>query len=102
MFRDESAVDVLLHPITVAASLVATIGHALQFDVIVAVTGAVAANAGTLFTALSIPAFTIAPRLSWLPQGPLTAATIVVGGVYVLTLLDRVVERIEMRLNDDS
>jgi predicted cobalt transporter CbtA len=100
MLRDNSAVEILLHPATVAMSLVATIGHALQFDLVVAITGAVAANAGTLFTALSIPAFTLAPRIGWLPQGPLTAAAIVVGGVYVLTLLDRVVESIQMRLND--
>jgi hypothetical protein len=101
MFDDDhSAMEILAHPLTVTSSAVAGLGHLLNVDVIVAITGAVAANAGTLFSAISIPAFTLAPRLAWLPEGPLTAAALVSGGIYALTLLDRAVGRITNRLED--
>jgi|GEM_PF-6198205 len=60
------------------------------------------ANIGTLFTALSISGFTIAPELAWLPEDTLTTLTLIVAGLYVLKLLDSLADQLKQRLNDDD
>jgi len=52
-----------------------------------------------LFTALSISGLTLAPQVPWLPAGPLTTAALIAGGAYVLKLFDRIVDRIDSRLD---
>ena len=66
-------------------------------------------NAGTLFTALSvIRSQADGTALGFLPPGTLSALTIAVGGVFVLSLLDKFADRLWARLtgqeppNDDQ
>jgi len=98
MLRDKSTIEILTHPLTVAASMATAIGQALGIKYVVAVTGVVWAQVSTVFTALSVSAFTLAPEIPWLPREPLMAASLIIGGLYVLKLGDRVLDRIEARL----
>ncbi|MFD1634626.1 hypothetical protein ACOZ4L_02710 [Haloplanus ruber] len=95
---DEPISSFLTDPLTVAVSLAAALGHALGVTWIQAFVAVLWANVSTLFTALSITGWSLAPRVAWLPEGPLTAAALVAGGAYVLKLIDRVYDQMENRL----
>ena len=94
-----TAKEILKQPITIAVALAGAVGHALGIGPITAVVSVLWTNISTLFTALSIAGLTLAPQVAWLPAGPLTTAALIAGGAYVLKLLDRIVDRIESRLD---
>ena len=94
-----TAKDILKEPITIAVATAGAIAHALGFGPVTAIVGVLWANVSTLFTALSISGLTLAPQIAWLPKGPLTTAALVAGGAYVLKLSDRIIDRIQTRLD---
>jgi hypothetical protein len=81
---------IITDPATVAVTVAGALSHLLGLGIADAIVHVVWANVPTLFTALSVSGFTLAPRVEWLPAEPLTAAAIAVGGLYVLRLLNRV------------
>lgn len=93
-----TAKDILTDPLTVALSVGAAIAHALGIGWIQAIVAVLWGQLSTLFTALSIAGMTLAPRVEWLPEGPLTAAALVAGGLYVAKLGDSIIDQIEARL----
>ncbi|TKX82047.1 hypothetical protein [Halorubrum sp. SD626R] len=67
------------------------------------VASVVVANIGTVFTALSISGFTIAPEVAWIPEGALTKLTLLAAAVYVVKLLDSLSDQLKQKLdNGDS
>lgn len=88
----------LTDPVTVALSLGAALGHALGIGWIQAVVAVLWANVSTLFTALSITGWSLAPRVPWLPEGPLTAMALVAGAAYVTKLADKIIDQIQVKL----
>ena len=91
--------EVLTDPLTVALSSAAALMHMLGVGWIEAVVAVVWTQLPTIFTVLSISGFTLAPELSWLPEEPLTAAALVVAGLYVVKLSDDVIDQIQERLD---
>lgn len=77
-------------PKTVAVTIAGALSHLLGLGIADAVVHVVWANVPTLFTAFSVSGLTLAPRVEWLPEGPLTAAALALGALYVLRLLNRV------------
>jgi hypothetical protein len=63
MMTDYTLKQVLTHPVTVAVGLGSAIGHAIGVPVITAAVSVVWANITTLFTALSVAGFILAPRV---------------------------------------
>jgi hypothetical protein len=82
-----------------ALSLGTALAHALGIKWVVAVTGAVWMQVGTLCTAFSIGSWTLAPEIPWLPAGPLQGVALVLGGLYALKTLNRSVSAIGDRLD---
>lgn len=66
------------------------------------VASVVVANIGTVFTALSISGFTIAPEVAWIPEGALTKLTLLAAAVYVVKLLDSLSDQLKQKLNNDD
>jgi len=91
--------QLLTDPLSVALGVGAAVGHALGIKWVVAVTGAVWTQVGTLFTAISISSYTLAPELGWLPEGPLQAVALTLGAMYVLKLILSSAGRIDDRLD---
>jgi len=94
--------ELLTQPVTVATSAGLAIAHVLGIGWIDPVITVVLANIPTIFTALSISGFTLAPEVAWLPEETLTTLALVAGGIYVLTLVDRVIDQIQTRMDDDT
>lgn len=92
--------EVVTHPIATASALVALVASVLNVPFIDAVVGVAWANAGTLFTVLSVSGFTLAPEVPWLPAEPLTIAALVAGALFVATQLDKLAESLTERLED--
>jgi hypothetical protein len=92
----------LTKPVTVATSAGLAIAHVLGVGWIDPLVSVLLANIGSVFTALSVSSFTLAKNVSWLPEETLTSLTIVAGGIYVLTLVDRVINQIQTRMDDDT
>jgi hypothetical protein len=90
--------EVVQHPATIASAVVATIGGLLNLPVLSAFAAVAWAKAGTLFTVLSIGGFTVAPRVEFLPEGPLTVLALGGAGLYVLKLLYGVFQNLDTRL----
>lgn len=96
--------EALTHPFAWLFGAGASVGGVLASvgtdpaTAIAASAGLVADMSSTLFTALSILAFTIAPNFDWLPTDWLKIAAIVVGAIFVLTLVDKVWESLKDRL----
>lgn len=72
------------------------------FGVVSAIIGLVWAQSGTLFTVTSIAGFTLAPNIPQLPEGTLQAAAILFGGIFVLTLLDKLAEALMDRVRGEN
>ena len=89
-------------PVTLATATGGALLQALGVAWIDPVVSVIFGNIGTVFTALSISGFTIAPELAWLPEDTLTTLTLVVAGLYVLKLLDRLADQIKQRLDNDD
>ncbi len=94
--------DILTQPAAVATALGGALLQLLGVAWIDPFIGVLFANIGTLFTALSIAGFTIAPEVGWLPEGTLTTLTLVAAGLYVLKLLDSFVDQLQQRLDNDD
>jgi len=92
--------DILTQPATVATSSGIAIANAIGltwFDPLISV---LLGNLNTVFTALSVTGFTIAPEISWLPQDTLTTLTLAVAGLYVLKLLHSLLTKVADKQDD--
>jgi hypothetical protein len=94
--------ELLTKPVTVATSVGIAIAHALGVAWVDPFISVVLANISTIFTALSISGFTLAPEVAWLPQETLTTLALVAGGLYVLRLVDRVIDQLATQLEEDD
>lgn len=94
--------DILTQPVAVATAVGGALLQLLGVTWIDPFVGVLFANIGTLFTALSISGFTIAPEVAWLPEDTLTTLTLVAAGVYVLKLLDRFADQLGDKLDNDD
>ncbi|GGL26092.1 hypothetical protein GCM10009037_07140 [Halarchaeum grantii] len=90
----------LTHPASVVAGALGVVGIAVKPTVITAVFAAVWAQAGTIFTATSLTAFSIVPNLPSLAgfQPVAIGVALVSGAVYLVKLGDRVIDEFERRL----
>lgn len=94
--------DILTQPIAVATATGGALLQLLGVTWIDPFASVLLANIGTLFTALSISGFTIAPEVAWIPEDTLTTLTLIAAAVYVLKLLDSFADQLKERLNDDD
>ncbi|AGF91284.1 hypothetical protein DJ71_09250 [Halorubrum sp. E3] len=94
--------DILTQPVAVATAAGGALLQLLGVTWLDPFVSVVLANIGTLFTALSISGFTIAPEVAWLPEDTLTTLTLVAAGVYVLKLLDSFADQLKQRLDNDD
>jgi hypothetical protein len=94
--------ELLTQPVAVATATGGALLQLLGVTWIDPLASVLFANIGTLFTALSISGFTIAPELAWLPEDTLTTLTLVAAGLYVLKLLDRLADQLRQKLNNDD
>jgi hypothetical protein len=100
MKRLDSLKDLLTHPVATASYVFAIAGSILNVPFIDALWSVAWANAGALFTFLSVPAFTIAPRVPWLPAEPLSIAAIAAGVLFAATRLDKLLDALKKRLKE--
>lgn len=95
----EELVDGLQNPTAVVGSLVAFAVGLLQPPLVDAVLATVWAQSGTLFTGLSIFAFTMCSELPFLARcGWVETAALVAGAVFLLKLASTVWTNFEARL----
>ncbi|WP_049982039.1 hypothetical protein [Halorubrum sp. BV1] len=94
--------DLLTQPTAVATATGGALLQLLGVTWLDPVASVVVANIGTVFTALSISGFTIAPEVAWLPEEMLTKLTLLAAAVYVVTLLDRLSDQLKQKLNNDD
>lgn len=94
--------DLLTQPVTIATSAGLAIAHVLGIAWIDPLVSVLLANIPTIFTVFSISGFTLAPEVAWLPEETLTTLALVAGGIYVLTLVDRVIDQIQERMDNDT
>lgn len=76
--------EVLTHPLAVATALVSALGGALGVPVFTAAWGALWATAGKAFAFVSLVAFTLAPRVDFVPEQPLVVLALVLGGIVIV------------------
>lgn len=76
--------DVLTHPVTAATTVVGVVGGWLGVPLLAGLWAAVWATAGKAFAFVSIAAFTVAPRVDFLPETPLVVLALVLGGLVLL------------------
>ncbi|PSP31188.1 hypothetical protein BRC64_11205 [Halobacteriales archaeon QH_10_67_22] len=91
--------DLLTDPLTVAIGVATAVGHALGIKFVVAISTAVWTQLGTLFSALSIASWTLAPSVPWLSTQLLQTVALAIGGLYVLKRLYRATDTITERVN---
>ncbi|WP_049934658.1 hypothetical protein [Haloplanus natans] len=90
--------EAVSHPATVASTLVAVVGGALNLPVFGALATVAWAKAASIFTALSVAGFSLAPRVAFLPEGMLTALAIAAGLLYVAKIAYGVYQNLDTRL----
>jgi len=90
--------EVIRHPATVASSIVAVVGGLLNLPLLNALVAVAWAQAGSLFTVLSIGGFTLGPRVAFIPEEPLTILAIGAGLLYGAKRLYGVYQNFETRL----
>ncbi|TKX78437.1 hypothetical protein EXE53_21180 [Halorubrum sp. SD626R] len=93
---------ILTEPKTVATATGGALLQLLGVTWLDPVASVVVANIGTVFTALSISGFTIAPEVAWIPEGALTKLTLLAAAVYVVKLLDNLSDELKQKLNNDD
>lgn len=95
--------ELLTEPRAVATATGGALLQLLGITWLDPVASVVVANIGTVFTALSISGFTIAPEVAWIPEGALTKLTLLAAAVYVVKLLDSLSDQLKQKLdNGDS
>jgi len=83
----ESLKAVSRHPLAKATGVSAVVGALIKLPLLVALVGTVWAQLGTLFTAFSVTAFSIAPRVPFIPTGIAQNTALVIGGLFVTKLV---------------
>lgn len=96
--NDTKPRKILTDPVTVILATLGAIAHALGVGWVQAVVSVLWTNVSTLFTALSVSGFTLAPQVAWIPEGPVTTAALVAGAAYVLKLADKMIDKIQAKL----
>jgi hypothetical protein len=94
--------ELLTEPKAVATATGGALLQLLGVTWVDPVASVVIANIGTVFTALSISGFTIAPEVAWIPEGALTKLTLLAAAVYVLKLLDSLSDQLKQKINNDD
>jgi hypothetical protein len=69
---------------TKAFALVSVLGGVLKLPLLVAVFSSIWGTASELFAFIAIAAFTIAPRVEFLPETSLTVVALLVGGIVAI------------------
>jgi hypothetical protein len=101
MIGDRSLGDLLLHPLSVLSGAFALLGGWLKLPILGALWGALVANVGALFAAAGVASQF--PRLVPLVSaGELQLLAFLLGGLFVLTRLDRFLDDVAARLNGDD
>lgn len=95
---DLSLRDIVTHPLSTASAVFTLVAATLNVPVVDALFGVAWANAGALFTVVSVTATTIAPRVPWLPAETLTVAAIFTGVLFVASRLNRLWDALKQRL----
>jgi len=90
--------EVLRHPVTIASTVVAAVGGLLNVPLLSALATVAWAQAGSLFTVFSIAGFTLAPRVEFLPEQPLTVLAFGGAALYVGKRLYGVYQNLDTRL----
>ena len=90
--------EVLRHPATLASSVVAVVVGALNLPVLGAFATVAWTKAASIFTALSVAGFSLAPRVAFLPEEPLTILAIGAGLLYVGKIGYGVYQNLDTRL----
>lgn len=92
--------EILKHPATLVSALLGGLGLAVKPALVLGVGGALWGQLGTLFTAISVFAFTVVPQVPALSpaESILTGAALLTGVAYGLKLLNRVYQRIQTQL----
>ncbi|AJF26819.1 MULTISPECIES: hypothetical protein [unclassified Haloarcula] len=75
------------HPLAKATGVSALVGIIIKLPLVVALVGTLWAQLGTLFTAFSVTAFSIAPRVPFIPTGIAQNTALVIGGLFVVKLV---------------
>lgn len=78
--------EAVTHPAATASAIVSAVGGMLVIppDVLL---GVIWASLGTLVPASTLTAFTVAPRVDWLPVSILEVVALGLAGLYVVKLL---------------
>lgn len=82
--------DWIRHPTTKALAVVGVFGGLLKLPLLAALWAALWANLGTLFPAISITAWTIAPEVPEIPTEPVQVVALGLGGLFVAKMLSKV------------
>lgn len=92
--------DLLDHPATWVASILGLVGLAVKPVIVKAIFAAVWAQAGTIFTALSVAGFTLVPQVAALePLKPvITGFALIAGALYLVKLGDRIIDEFQKRI----
>jgi len=69
---------------TQALAVVAALGGLLKLPVFAAAFAALWETAGAVFAPVALAAFTLAPRVAFLPEQPLTVAALLIGSIVLL------------------
>jgi hypothetical protein len=83
----DAIVEFVNHPVTVLVGVFS--GLATVWEPATALAVVLWSQIGTIFSALSISAATLAPELPQLPEGSLQMAAMIAGALYVAKLLDK-------------
>jgi hypothetical protein len=89
---------VLMHPASWVASALTVLGGVFQLPFASELWMWLLNSSGSLFTATSIAAFTIAPEVEGFSAGVLRPVAIVLGGVFIAAQLRTAFEKLQERL----
>lgn len=92
--------DLLAHPASLAAAGLSILGIAVKPMLLQAVFAAVWGQAGTIFTAASVAAFSLVPNVDVLaPFQPFVVGVAVISGaVYLAKLGDKIIDEFQRRI----
>ncbi|MFB6188371.1 MAG: hypothetical protein ABEI57_00665 [Halapricum sp.] len=93
--------EIVTHPASLVAGVLSLAGIAVKPALIHIVWAVVWSQIGSIFTGLSLAAFTILPRIpmpSWL-QSVGVGAALIAGAIYAAKLLDGVIERVQDQID---
>jgi hypothetical protein len=92
--------EVARNPLTIVIGSLSTLAHLGQYPIIDPLIGTLWSQSGTIFTATSVLATTLAPRIPWLPVEFFQVATMVVGVIFVASIASKVWDNYQQQSED--